>query len=246
MIQDTVALVSGASRGIGRAIALQLAQAGAMVIGSATTTEGAQKITDFMQAAGYKGVGIVLDVSSEVAITEAMSMIKKDWGAPGILVNNAGITRDNLLMRMSEEEWDAVLDTNLKGIYRLTKACLRAMMKARQGRIINIGSIVSVTGNPGQCNYAATKAGVMGFSKSLAQEIASRGITVNVVAPGFIDTDMTQALSDEQRAALLQHIPQQRLGSAEDIAHAVAFLASDAASYITGQTLHVNGGMLMV
>ena len=246
MFENTIALVTGASRGIGQAIALELAKAGATIIGTATTQVGADKISDALKAVSNQGLGIELNVTSNASIQNALSLIHDEFGVPGILVNNAGITRDNLLMRMSEDEWDAVMETNLKAIYRLSKACLRGMMKARFGRIINVGSVVGLTGNPGQCNYAATKAGMLGFSKSLAQEVASRGITVNVVAPGFIATDMTDAMSEAQRESMLAHIPQQRLGQPDDIAKAVLFLASPDANYITGQTLNVNGGMCML
>ena len=244
-LDNEIALVTGASRGIGRAIALELGARGATVIGTATTEAGAQAIDAALAEAGVKGAGKVLNVTDPDSIDALTKAIAAEFGAPSILVNNAGITRDNLLMRMKDEEWDAVIDTNLNSVFRLSKACLRAMMKARHGRIINIASVVGATGNPGQTNYAATKAGMIGFAKSLAREVGSRGITVNTVAPGFIDTDMTRALSEEQRAALLDNIPLGRLGAAEDIARAVAFLASPDAAYITGETLHVNGGMHM-
>lgn len=244
-LNNQVALVTGASRGIGKAIALELGKQGATVIGTATSNKGAEDISDYMKEANIKGKGSVLDVTNNDSVDAVMKEIAEDWGNPTILVNNAGITRDNLLMRMKEEEWDAIIETNLKSIFRMTKACLRPMMKAKSGRIISISSVVGATGNPGQCNYAAAKAGVVGFSKALAREVGSRGITVNVVAPGFIDTDMTRALPEEQRQALLLQIPLGRLGQAEEIAHAVAFLASPAADYMTGQTLHVNGGMHM-
>jgi len=244
-LSQEIALVTGASRGIGRAIALELGRRGAVVIGTATTEGGAQQISQALQENGIRGEGMVLNVTDPSSIETVLAAVEKAHGTPTILVNNAGITRDNLLMRMKDEEWDAILDTNLTSVYRLSKACLRGMMKARKGRIINIASVVGVTGNAGQTNYAAAKAGIIGFSKSLAKEIGSRGITVNTVAPGFIDTDMTRALPEAQRAALLQHIPLNRLGSTEDIAHAVAFLASPEAGYITGETLHVNGGMYM-
>lgn len=244
-LSQEIALVTGASRGIGRAIALELGRRGAVVIGTATTEGGAQQISQALQENDIRGEGMVLNVTDPSSIETVLAAVEKAHGAPTILVNNAGITRDNLLMRMKDEEWDAILDTNLTSVYRLSKACLRGMMKARKGRIINIASVVGVTGNAGQTNYAAAKAGIIGFSKSLAKEIGSRGITVNTVAPGFIDTDMTRALPEAQRAALLQHIPLNRLGSTEDIAHAVAFLASPEAGYITGETLHVNGGMYM-
>lgn len=244
-LDNEIALVTGASRGIGRAIALELGARGATVIGTATTESGAQAIDATLAEAGVKGAGRVLNVTDPDSIEALMKAIAGEFGAPSILVNNAGITRDNLLMRMKDEEWNAVIDTNLNSVFRLSKACLRAMMKARHGRIINIASVVGATGNPGQTNYAAAKAGMIGFAKSLAREVGSRGITVNTVAPGFIDTDMTRALAEEQRAALLDNIPLGRLGAAEDIARAVAFLASPDAAYITGETLHVNGGMHM-
>lgn len=244
-LENQIALVTGASRGIGQAIAQQLGQQGATVIGTATSEAGATAISNTMQKAGINGTGMVLDVSQPDSIASLMETIKKDYAAPAILINNAGITRDNLLMRMKEEEWDAVINTNLGSIFRLSKACLRGMMKAKYGRIVSIASVVGSTGNPGQANYAAAKAGLVGFSKSLAQEIGSRGITVNVVAPGFIDTDMTRDLADDQRQALIDKIPLGRLGEAADIAKAVAFLCSADASYITGETLHVNGGMYM-
>lgn len=237
-----VALVTGASRGIGAAIAKSLANAGAIVVGTATSESGADGIS---AALGEKGRGLVLDIASDESVQAAIKSIQENEGAPTIVVNNAGITRDNLLMRMKTEEWDDVLSTNLTGAFRVSKAVLRGMMKAKGGRIINIASVIGVTGNAGQANYAAAKAGIIGFSKSLAKEIGSRNITVNVVAPGFIDTDMTRGLPEDQRAALLGQIPLGRLGEAQDIAAAVLFLASDAGAYITGETLHVNGGMLM-
>lgn len=241
-LQDQVALVTGASRGIGAAIADTLAASGARVFGTATTGAGAAAISN----RGVEGLsGLALDVNDPDGIKEALAEIARQAAAPGILVNNAGVTRDQLLMRMSEEDWDTVLDTNLRSVYRLSKACLRGMMKARGGRIISIASVIGSMGNAGQANYAAAKAGMMGFSKSLAREVGSRGITVNVVAPGFIDTDMTRELTDEQRAAMLKDIPLSRLGEPDDIAATVAFLASGAAAYITGQTIHVNGGMYM-
>lgn len=244
-LTNQIALVTGASRGIGRAIAMTLAQRGATVIGTATSESGAAGIDEAVKAGGYKGAGKVLDVTDQASIDALLTAINEEFSAPTILVNNAGITRDNLLMRMKDADWEAVLDTNLSSVFRLSKACLRAMMKARHGRIINIASVVGVTGNAGQANYAAAKAGIIGFSKSLAREVGSRGITVNTVAPGFIDTDMTRALAEEQRAALLQDIPLARLGEVQDIASAVAFLASGEAGYITGETIHVNGGMHM-
>ncbi|MCH7502962.1 MAG: 3-oxoacyl-ACP reductase FabG [Proteobacteria bacterium] len=237
-----IALVTGASRGIGAAIAASLAAAGATVVGTATSEAGARGISDTL---ADNGRGIVLDIADPDSVQAAIAEILKDEGSPTILVNNAGITRDNLLLRMKPDEWDDVLSTNLSGVYRVSKACLRGMMKARKGRIINISSVIGVTGNAGQSNYAAAKAGIIGFSKSLAREIGSRNITVNVVAPGFIDTDMTRVLSEDQRNAMLSQIPLGRLGEGDDIASAVLFLASPAGGYITGETLHVNGGMLM-
>ena len=244
-VTNRIALVTGASRGIGQAIALELGRQGATVIGTATTEAGAEAISGTFAAAGVKGAGKVLNVTAATAVEELIKAIEGEFGAISILVNNAGITRDTLLMRMKDEDWDAVINTNLSSVFRTSKAVLRGMMKARHGRIINIASVVGATGNPGQANYAAAKAGMVGFAKSLAREVGSRGITVNTVAPGFIDTDMTRALTDEQRNALLANIPLGRLGAAQDIANAVAFLASDAAAYITGETLHVNGGMFM-
>lgn len=244
-LRDEIALVTGATRGIGRAIAEVLGQQGAIVIGTATSSEGAEKISNYLKEKDIKGHGMVLNVTDQGSVDALMKTLQDGIGAPTILVNNAGITRDNLLMRMKDDEWDAIMDTNLKSIYRLSKACLRAMTKARKGRIISISSVVGATGNPGQTNYATAKAGVMGFTRALAREIGSRNITVNAVAPGFIDTDMTRALSEEHRTSLITQIPLGRLGQAEDIAHAVAFLASPQASYITGVTLHVNGGMYM-
>jgi 3-oxoacyl-[acyl-carrier protein] reductase len=243
MLNGQVALVTGASRGIGAAIAARLAHDGARVIGTATTPEGAARISDALSAHG--GRGALLDVTSQPSIEALIADIDAREGAIGILCNNAGITRDTLLLRMKAEDWDAVLETNLASVFRLSKAVLRGMMKARSGRIISIASVVGLTGNPGQSNYAAAKAGMIGFSKSLAREVGSRGITVNVVAPGFIDTDMTKALSDAQKESLQAQIPLSRLGLPADIAAAVAFLASPDAGYITGETLHVNGGMHM-
>ncbi|MGB5247228.1 MAG: 3-oxoacyl-ACP reductase FabG [Woeseia sp.] len=237
-----VALVTGASRGIGAAIAATLAGAGATVIGTATSEAGAEAISAGL---GSNGRGAVLNIASAESVDALLAEIGKAEGAPAIVVNNAGITRDNLLMRMKPEEWDDVIATNLSGVYRVCRGAVRGMMKARYGRIINIASVIGVMGNAGQTNYAAAKAGIIGFSKSLARELGSRNITVNVVAPGFIDTDMTKVLPEEQRAALLTQVPLGRLGAADDIANAVAFLASDAAAYVTGETLHVNGGMLM-
>jgi len=244
-LENEIALVTGASRGIGLAIALELGRQGATVIGTATSNDGASKISEVLKTQNIKGQGLVLNVTDQGSIDTALTEIQNAWGTPSILVNNAGITRDNLLMRMKDEEWDVILDTNLKSIFRMSKAVVRGMTKARKGRIINISSIVGSIGNAGQCNYAAAKAGVIGFTKSLAHEVGSRHITVNAVAPGFIDTDMTRALTEAQRTALLAHIPLGRLGQAEDIAHAVAFLASPRAAYVTGTTLHVNGGMFM-
>jgi len=244
-LANEIALVTGATRGIGRAIALELGRAGATVIGTATSAAGADDISAYLGDGGVKGRGMRLDVTDPASVETVMAAIQQDYGAPGILVNNAGITRDNLLMRMKDEEWDEIIDTNLTSVFRLSKACLRGMMKARKGRIISIASVVGATGNPGQVNYAAAKAGIMGFTKALAREVASRSITVNTVAPGFIDTDMTRVLPEEQKQGLLQQIPLQRLGAVEEIAAAVAFLASPQAAYVTGQTLHVNGGMYM-
>ena len=241
-----VALVTGATRGIGRAIALELGRAGATVIGTATTPEGAAKIAAALAEAGAAGTGMALDVTDAPAVDAVLAAVEQQFGAVTILVNNAGITRDNLLLRMKDDEWDAIMATNLKPAFRLAKAVLRGMMKARHGRIIQIGSVVGSSGNPGQANYAAAKAALLGFTKSLAQEVGSRNITVNCVAPGFIDTDMTRGLADAQREALTGRIPLGRLGAPEDIAHAVAYLASPRAAYVTGVTLHVNGGMYMV
>lgn len=241
-LKGEVALVTGASRGIGASIAATLAAAGATVVGTATSQPGADGISAALDG---KGRGLVLDVADDASVQAAIKDIAANEGSPTILVNNAGITRDNLLMRMKEEEWDDVIATNLTGLYRVSKACLRGMMKARKGRIISIASVIAVMGNAGQANYAAAKAGMVGFSKSLAREIASRGITVNVVAPGFIDTDMTKVLPDDQREAMLTQVPLGRLGEGDDIANAVLFLASGGGAYITGETLHVNGGMVM-
>ncbi|MEI2417271.1 3-oxoacyl-ACP reductase FabG [Orrella sp. JC864] len=242
-LQGKVALVTGATRGIGRAIAQELAQQGATVVGTATSEAGAQSISEALQAQG--GRGVVLDVTDAEACSALIEALGKEGGGPHILVNNAGITRDTLAMRMKDEDWSAVIDTNLAAVFRLSRAVLRNMMKARWGRIINITSVVGASGNAGQANYAAAKAGVAGMSRALARELGSRGITVNCVAPGFIETDMTRALDDSQTAALLGQIPLGRLGSPADVAHAVAFLASQQAGYITGTTLHVNGGMYM-
>ena len=247
MLENEIALVTGASRGIGQAIAQGLGQQeqGATIIGTATSESGAQAITERFAETGIKGKGMVLNVADQASVDAVFKAIKEEFGAPGILVNNAGITRDNLLMRMKDDEWNSIMETNLTSIYRVSKACLRDMMKARTGRIINIASVVGATGNPGQTNYSAAKAGMIGFTKSLAREVGSRGITVNAVAPGFIDTDMTSELTEEQRGALLNNIPLARLGQPEEIANAVVFLASKGAGYITGETIHVNGGMFM-
>jgi len=245
MLENEIALVTGASRGIGAAIARGFGEQGATVIGTATSESGAAAITARLGEAGIKGEGMVLNVTDPASIDATLKTIAERFGAPGILVNNAGITRDNLLMRMKDDEWDSIMETNLTSIYRLSKACLRGMMKARKGRIISIASVVGFTGNAGQTNYSAAKAGMIGFTKSLAREVGSRGITVNAVAPGFIDTDMTRELPEEQHKKLLSEIPLGRLGAPEEIASAVVFLASPAANYITGETLHVNGGMYM-
>ncbi len=244
-LQGQVALVSGASRGIGRAIAIHLAHAGAAVVGTATAEAGAAAITQYLGEIGNKGKGLVLNVNDSEQIDAVIDAVQSEFGAILILVNNAGITRDNLLMRMKDEEWDDILDTNLRSVFRLSRAVLRGMMKARTGRIINISSVVGAAGNAGQTNYAAAKAGMIGFTKALAREVGSRNITVNCVAPGFIDTDMTRALSEDQHRALLASIPLSRLGSVDDIAAAVGYLASAGAAYVTGATLHVNGGMYM-
>ncbi|MFO1359927.1 3-oxoacyl-ACP reductase FabG [Plasticicumulans sp.] len=244
-LEQRVALVTGASRGIGQAIARELGRRGATVVGTATSESGAAAISEYLAADGIRGRGLMLNVTDAAAIEATVKAVTQEFGSLSILVNNAGITRDNLLMRMKDEEWDDIIATNLTSVYRLSKAVIRGMMKARHGRIITVGSVVGSTGNPGQTNYAAAKAGLLGFTKSLAREIGSRGITVNAVAPGFIDTDMTRALPEEARAALVRSIPLERLGRPEDIAHAVAYLASDEAGYVTGETLHVNGGMHM-
>jgi 3-oxoacyl-[acyl-carrier protein] reductase len=246
MLENELALVTGASRGIGRAIALELGRRGAKVIGTATTEAGAAAIGDALATAGVQGRGGVMDVSSAESVDRFFKEVEAGEGNPSILVNNAGVTRDGLLMRMGAEDWQSVIDTDLTAVYRTCKAVMRGMMKARRGRIVNIASVVAVMGNAGQCNYAAAKAGLIGFSKSLAREVGSRGITVNVVAPGFIVTDMTNALSEQARQSLLAQVPLGRLGSPEDIAHAVAFLSSPEAAYVTGETLHVNGGMYMI
>jgi 3-oxoacyl-[acyl-carrier protein] reductase len=245
MLENEVALVTGASRGIGHAIALALAGAGANVIGTATTPEGAARFGAELQQQRYRGRGAQLDAGDPASIDALMGQLEQAGDSPTILVNNAAITRDTLLLRMKPEDWDAVITTNLTSVFRISKACVRGMMKLRRGRIVNLTSVVGVTGNPGQANYAAAKAGLLGFTKSLAKELASRGITVNAVAPGFIDTDMTRGLNEAQRTALLAQIPMARLGTPEEVAAAVMFLVSPQASYITGETLHVNGGMFM-
>lgn len=244
-LQDKIALVTGASRGIGRAVALMLAQKGAYVIGTATTAEGAAGITALFQEAHLEGQGVVLNVTDNANLEQLMTELSNQNKLPSILVNNAGITADNLLLRMEDDEWYRVIETNMNAVFRLSKACIKPMFRARWGRIISIGSVVGSSGNSGQSNYTAAKAGVVGFSKSLAQEMGSRNITVNVVAPGFIDTDMTAALPDMIKEEMLKRIPMKRLGKVEDIAEVVAFLASDSANYITGETIHVNGGMYM-
>lgn len=245
MLQNQIALITGASRGIGQAIALKLGKDGAIVVGSATTAEGAKSISCYLNEAGIEGMGMVLNVNDADQIKSILAETRKKFGEIMILVNNAGITRDNLLVRMKDEEWDEIMETDLKSVFRLSREVLRSMMRARTGRIINISSVVGVTGNVGQANYAAAKAGVLGLSKSLAREVGSRNITVNCVAPGFVDTDMTRALTEKQQRDLIQYVPLARLGRSEEIASAVAFLASPSAAYITGATLHVNGGMYM-
>jgi 3-oxoacyl-[acyl-carrier protein] reductase len=245
MLENQVALVTGASRGIGNAVALTLGAAGARIIGTATSTEGAARLTEALAAQGCKGHGAVLDAADAASIDALIAQLEQAGELPTILVNNAAITRDTLLLRMKPEDWDAVIATNLTAVYRLCRACVRHMMKERRGRIVNLTSVVGLTGNPGQANYAAAKAGILGFTKSLARELGSRGITVNAVAPGFIDTDMTRALSEEQRGALMRQIPAGRLGTATEVAAAVLFLVSPQSAYITGETLHVNGGMYM-
>ena len=244
-LQGKVALVTGASRGIGQAIALELGRQGAVVVGTATSASGAERITETLKANGIQGTGLVLNVSDSESVTSTLEHILQHVGQPLILVNNAGITRDNLMLRMKDDEWFDVINTNLSSLYRLTKAVLRGMTKARYGRIISIGSVVGAMGNAGQVNYAASKAGLEGFSRALAREVGSRAITVNAIAPGFIDTDMTRELPEAQRDALLNQIPLGRLGQAEEIAKVVAFLASDGAAYVTGATIPVNGGMYM-
>jgi 3-oxoacyl-[acyl-carrier protein] reductase len=245
-LEGKTVLVTGASRGIGKAIATQLQSLGATVIGTATSDHGAEKISDYLMQGEVKGKGCVLNVTDDESIASIFTMIKNEYGAIDILINNAGITRDNLFMRMKADEWQDIIDTNLSSVFKISKAVIRPMMKNRTGRIINIGSVVGTMGNAGQVNYATAKAGLIGFTKSLAREVASRGITVNTVSPGFIDTDMTQSLTDEQKEAIFAQVPANRLGKPEEIANAVAFLASDSAAYITGETLHVNGGMYMV
>jgi 3-oxoacyl-[acyl-carrier protein] reductase len=246
MLEGQVALITGASRGIGQACALELGRMGATVVGTATTDAGADAISQYLASGGVKGEGLNLNVTDAGAIEQSLEAIRAKFGEVAILVNNAGITRDNLLMRMKEQEWDDIMDTNLKSVFRMSQAVLRPMTKARYGRIISIASVVGAMGNAGQTNYAAAKAGMMGFTKSLAREVGSRNVTVNCVAPGFVDTDMTRALPEAQRTALLNMIPLGRLGTVDDIAAAVGFLASPKASYITGVTLHVNGGMYMI
>jgi 3-oxoacyl-[acyl-carrier protein] reductase len=245
-LANDVVLVTGASRGIGEAILHDLAARGARVVGTATSEVGAAAITAKLVEKGFQGTGMMLNVTDQASVDTLLKAVEAQYGAPSILVNNAGITRDTLLMRMKDDDWDAIIQTNLSSVYRLSKAVLRGMMKARHGRIISVGSVVGVMGNAGQTNYAAAKAGIIGFSKSLAREVGSRGVTVNVVAPGFIDTDMTRELSEEHKQAMLSQIPLARLGKVGEIAHAVGFLASPHAGYITGETLHVNGGMYMV
>ena len=245
-MENKVCLVTGATRGIGKAVACALAEQGGIVYGTTTTSDGAESIDNYFKAAGVAGYGRVLDVTEPEMVRSLVGEISELSGAPLVLVNNAGISRDTLLLRMKESDWDDIMDTNLKSAYTLSQSCLRGMTKARYGRIINITSVVGVTGNAGQANYAAAKAGLIGFSKSLAQEVASRNITVNSIAPGFIETDMTNSLNDDQRQAIMKNIPMARLGGPEDIASAAVFLASSMANYITGATIHVNGGMLMV
>lgn len=244
-MEGKTALITGASRGIGQAIAVSLGQAGAIVVGTATSEKGAEAISAYLADLGITGQGMVLDVTDSDSVNHVIKTMTSEYKGVDILVNNAGITRDTLLMRMKENDWDAIINTNLTSVYRMSKAVLRGMMKARSGRIISIASVVGSSGNAGQTNYAAAKAGMVGFSKSMAKEVGTRGITVNVVAPGFIDTDMTQDLPEKQRTALLGNIPLSRLGQPEEIANAVLFLASDLSSYVTGETIHVNGGMYM-
>ena len=245
LVADRTCLVTGGSRGIGKAIAEALGKNGARVVATATSEAGAGRISEYLESAGIEGAGLVLDVTDDASVERLVGAVVESFGAPVVLVNNAGITRDNLLLRMKNAEWDEIIDTNLKSAYRLCKACLRGMTRARYGRIINITSVVAATGNPGQANYAAAKAGLIGFSKSLAREVASRNITVNTIAPGFIETDMTAALDENRRAALLAEIPLARLGTPEEVAASVIFLASSMGDYITGNTIHVNGGMFM-
>jgi len=245
MLTDQIAMVTGASRGIGQAIARGLGKQGATIIGTATSESGATNISGYFAAEGISGRGLVLNVADSDSITQCLKLVTEEFGSPDILVNNAGITRDNLLMMMKDDQWDDIINTNLSSVFRMSKAVIRPMMKKRNGRIINISSVVGITGNPGQTNYAAAKAGLIGFGKSLAHEIGSRNITVNTVAPGFIDTDMTKELSDDQKENLTSKIPLGRLGSTDEIAAAVVFLASPSAAYITGETIHVNGGMYM-
>lgn len=245
LLKGKIALVTGTSRGIGQGIAFALGREGAVVVGTATTQEGADRITNAFRNENIVGHGMMLNVTSSSSVEEGVAAVKERYGPVNILVNNAAITQDNLLLRMKDADWEQVIDTDLNSLFRLSKVCIRDMLKARWGRIITIGSVVGSTGNPGQANYAAAKAGVIGFSKALAAEVGSRDITVNVVSPGFISTDMTNALSDEQRDAIFQRIPMQRLGTVEEVASAVVFLASNVAGYMTGQTLHVNGGMYM-
>ncbi len=244
-LNNKIALVTGASRGIGKAVAMTLAKAGAVVIGTATSTAGAEEISNYLTAINPNNAGLCLHLKDNHSIAQFIAEVTAKFGAPNILVNNAAITRDNLFIRMKDEEWNDVIDINLTAAYHLNKACIKSMMKARWGRIVTIGSVVGSVGNPGQANYCAAKAGVVGMTKSIALELATRGITANIVAPGFIDTDMTKALTDEQREGLLKQIPMGAIGQPDDIANAVLFLVSDSASYITGQTLHVNGGMFL-
>lgn len=244
-LNEQIALVTGASRGLGQAIARRLGQAGAQVVGTATTTDGARRIGEDFAAAGLRGEGLELDVGDDESVARLQAFLQRNERSPSILVNNAGIARDNLMLRMKQQEWDAVINTNLSAVYRLSKLCLRGMIKARYGRIVNIGSVVALSGNPGQANYAAAKAGMIGFTRALAKEVGSRGVTVNCVAPGFIQTDMTKALGEEQRRQLLEQVPLGRFGLAEEVAGVVEFMVSAAASYITGEVINVNGGMYM-